>query len=172
MKENIAQRDFEFLVKNVFIPLGYDYSRLDEEKEGQEYGACIYSLNGLAIKSRTAKITPKKVGQFVTLWKRNSKEITEPHDESDLFDFYVINVRNNKKFGQFIFPKSILSKQGILTTAKKDGKRGFRVYPSWDKAINKQAVKTQSWQLKFFTEISSPSTLEILQRLYKITLGK
>ncbi len=56
--------------------------------------------------------------------------------------------------GQFIFPKSILLVKGILSDGEKDGKRGFRVYPPWDKAVNKQAKQTQQWQLQYFTDSS------------------
>ena len=51
--------------------------------------------------------------------------------------------------------KSILSKPG------KEGKRGFRVYPDWDKVENKQAEKTQKWQLEFFLELSSKTTFDV-----------
>jgi len=53
-----------------------------------------------------------------------------------------------------------LSKQGIITTAKKDGKRGFRVYPRWDKVQNSQAKRTQKWQLNYFYKIDENIDLE------------
>jgi len=53
-----------------------------------------------------------------------------------------------------VFPKSELINKGIITTNKKDGKRGFRVYPKWNKTTNKQAEKTQKWQLNYFYEIN------------------
>ena len=116
------------------------------ETESREYKACQFQLNGLHIICRNAKITPKKVGQFVTCWKRNTKGITEPYSEADRCDLYVINVQSGDNIGQFVFPKSVLIEKGIISTDKKDGKRGFRVYPSWDTAISAQAVKTQKWQ--------------------------
>ena len=45
--------------------------------ESTEYNACSYTVNGQKIIERTAKITPKKIGQFVTCWKRNIDGITE-----------------------------------------------------------------------------------------------
>jgi len=118
--------------------------------ESIEYKACSYTIDALNIVERTAKITPTKKGQFVTCWKRNSDGITEPHKYSDNLDFFYIKVVSGEKSGLFKFPKEALIKNGILSTDKKDGKRGFRVYPIWDTPTNKQALKTQDWQLKYF----------------------
>lgn len=120
------------------------------EPESQEYGACRFEISGRKIISRNSKITPKKVGQFVTVWKRSTEGITQPLDDADDFDLLVINVQDSELLGQFVFPKSILAQKGILTTGEKEGKRGFRVYPSWDKPTSTQAIKTQKWQLQFF----------------------
>ena len=141
-------------------------SEFEEELESKEYCACRFKLNGLNIICRNAKITPKKVGQFVTFWKRNKSGITEPLNENDRFDFYVINVSRENKLGQFIIPKSKLIDKGIISTNKKDGKRGFRVYPSWDTPNNKQAERTQKWQLNYFVEIDNKSDLKLVGNLY------
>ena len=58
-----------------------------------------------------------------------------------------------KKKGVFKFSKEVLIKHGIVSTEKKDGKRGFRVYPIWDKTTSKQAIKAQIWQLEYFSII-------------------
>ena len=119
------------------------------------------------------KITPKKVGQFVTFWKRNGNEPIEPLNEADKIDFYVVNVRAEIKFGQFVFPKSILIKKGIVSTDKKEGKRGFRVYPLWNITGNKQATKTQKWQLNYFLQVDSFTDLKRAKELYgKRGVGK
>ena len=121
-----------------------------QNTESQEYKACSYEVNGEKIIERTAKITPKKIGQFVTCWQRNANGITEPFKNTDDFDFFFIKVKKKEKSGVFKFSKEVLIKNGIVSTEKKDGKRGFRVYPIWDKPTNKQAIKTQSWQLTYF----------------------
>jgi hypothetical protein len=77
-------------------------------------------------------------------------------------------VRTEKKFGQFVFPKSVLIKKGIISTRKKEGKRAFRVYPNWDVAKNKQAERTQKWQLDYFYEINATTDLQKVTGLYKI----
>lgn len=107
-------------------------------------------MNNTFVHSRLSKITPKKIGQFVTFWTRNKNGITEPFKEEDNFDFLIINVNYENRCGQFVFPKSTLIKQGIISTITKEGKRGFRVYPIWDITESKQAIRTQKWQLNFF----------------------
>jgi len=130
-------------------------SNYQQEIESTEYHACSYQIEGIKIIERTAKITPKKIGQFVTCWKRNANGITEPYKHSDELDFFFIKVKNEEKSGVFKFPKEVLTKYGILSTEKKDGKRGFRVYPSWDKPTSKQAIKTQHWQINYFINESN-----------------
>lgn len=137
------------------------------EKESKEYDACRFDLNGQKIISRSSKITPTKPGQFVTFWKRNKKGIIEPFNEFDEIDFYVINAKAENEFGQFVFPRSVLIEKGIISTAKKEGKRGFRVYPKWDIASNKQADKTQKWQLDYFYEINGSTCFKNANKLYK-----
>ena len=136
------------------------------ETESKEYDACRFQLNGLNIFSRNAKITSKKAGQFVTFWKRNENRPIEPFDENDQIDFYAVNVRTENQFGQFIFPKSVLIKKGIISTEKKEGKRAFRVYPNWDSVKNKQAERTQKWQLNYFYIINSSTDLKKVNQLY------
>lgn len=124
------------------------------EPEGKEYEACTFKLNNFKIINRTAKTTPKKVGQFVTFWKRNEEGITTPFSYEDDFNFYIINIQHNDRKGQLILPKSILAEKGIITTDQKEGKRGFRVYAPWDVTTNKQAQKTQQWQVQYFYTLS------------------
>lgn len=136
------------------------------ETESKEYNACRFQLNGLNILSRSSKITPKKIGQFVTFWKRNGNGPIEPFNEKDPIDFYIVNVRSENQFGQFVFPKLALIKKGIISTKKKEGKRAFRVYPNWDTAKNKQAERTQKWQLNYFYQINSSTDLQKVMALY------
>lgn len=136
------------------------------EEEGKEYNACRFLLSGHVIISRNSKITPKKVGQFVTFWKRSKGGPIEPFNASDNIDFFIVNVAYEDKLGQFVFPKSILLKKGILSTNIKEGKRAFRVYPDWDLVTSKQALKTQQWQLKYFYTINTKTNLEEVSALY------
>lgn len=137
-----------------FLSEDFQITHFSKEAESQEYKACCFQLNSFFIIGRTSKITPKKIGQFVTVWKRNENGITQPFDVSDRFDFFVINAQNESNFGQFVFPKSVLLKQGIVSTDFKGGKRGFRLYPPWDEPKSKQATKTQKWQVEYFLKLN------------------
>ncbi len=155
------------IIKEIYDTCSLEISDFKIEPESKEYGACRFKLNGLDILSRNAKITPKKIGQFVTFWKRNGNGPIEPFNVSDGIDFYIVNVRAKNKFGQFVFPKSVLIKKGIISTDKKEGKRAFRVYPSWDTPKNKQAESTQKWQLGYFYEINDSVDYTMISELYK-----
>ena len=157
----------EEINNQVYKKLGFVISYFTEEQESKEYDACKFDLNRLHVLSRTAKITPKKVGQFVTFWQRNNNGVIAPYDEIDDVDFFIVNVELDNRLGQFVFPKSILIKKGILTTNTKEGKRAFRVYPNWDLPKSKQAEKTQKWQLDYFYEIDKSTDLEKVDALYK-----
>ena len=161
--------EFKYILENVYTKCKFSISSLAKEAESDEYSACTYRLNTFSVKFRVAKITPKKIGQFVTLWKRNTEGVTEPYAISDSIDLVVICVRDNQNFGQFVFPKSALVKHGIFSTPTKDGKRGFRVYPPWDKTNNTQAKKTQQWQVDYFLDLASknPLNIERAKELYK-----
>jgi hypothetical protein len=145
----------------VYDPSGFVLTNLQMHLESIEYGACYFTLNGKNIQYRVAKTTPTKTGQFVTIWKRNKDGITEPFDISDELDFIIITSKSGNDFGQFIFPKSVLAAQGVITSNGKEGKRGIRVYPPWDIPTNKQAQKTQSWQIKYFLTIHENDTTDL-----------
>lgn len=136
----------------ILIVMSEEIQNLKFHDEAAEYEGCEYTLGRHKFIQRTAKVTPKKDGQFVTLWKRNRQGITAPFTESDDFDFVAILCHKGSKSGCFLFPKDILSEKGILQISgkKASGKRGFRVYPTWDKPTNKQALNTQKWQQEYF----------------------
>lgn len=149
------------LAKKFYNNYGFLFSDLKIQKESIEYDACTFQLNGKSIIHRSSKITPTKIGQFVTIWKRNKDGQTSPYQMVDDFDFIIISSKNKDLFGQFIFPKSILLAQGIIASNKKSGKRGIRVYPPWDTTSNKQAQKTQQWQLEYFIDLTAPISVDI-----------
>jgi len=154
-------QDF-YIVKDLYAKHGLRVTELCEDPESAEYAACSYKLNGLAVKFRFSKITPKKTGQFVTIWKRNDEGITQPFDETDELDFVIVCSRQETNFGQFIFPKAVLVQKGIITGNGKPGKRGIRVYPPWDTTNNKQAIKTQQWQMKYFFDLQHGTSRELM----------
>lgn len=136
----------------VYKPLNFHNSIPQIEADNAEYGAYFFILQGRRVKFRVAKITPTKIGQFVTVWKRVGKQ-TQPYDALDPFDLLVICTRRGDLFGQFVLPKSVLIQQAILSVGGKGGKRALRAYPPWDQATSRQAQNTQRWQLNYFVEI-------------------
>lgn len=142
----------EFIIAQTlyFSSLKLKISNLITNTESTEYEACSYKINNRVLISRKAKITPKKIGQFVTIWKRDVNGITAPYTDTDSFDYFIISCHREEQSGVFIFPKTVLIEKGIISSTKKEGKRGFRVYPSWDKPNNKTSIKTQEWQLNYF----------------------
>lgn len=143
-------KEIDLLQNLVFEKVQLLLKNLEKDAECEEYFGYNFHLNQFKIKFRKAKITPKKTGQFVTIWKRNLNRKTEPFKNTDDFDFYIIFTEQKKNSGFFIFPKNILSKRNILSTQSKEGKRGFRLYPNWDFPENKQAQKAKIWQTEFF----------------------
>ena len=162
------QNDLQLAEKLLYKESGFQLQNLIWNSESTNYGACSFELNGKLIQYRVANITPTKIGQFVAIWKRNNKGITAPFDVADLLDFLIISVRESESFGQFIFPKSVLVSKGIISQNEKGGKRGIRVYAPWDKPINKQAIKTQGWQVNYFVEIREnlPVDVELIKRIF------
>ena len=154
--------------EQLYDSCGFECSLPEKEKESAQYGAYSFQLNNKSIVFRVAKITLTKIGQFVTLWKRIDNGPIQPFDFTDAIDLIVISIRKDNRVGQFVFPKLVLSEKGIITTITKEGKRAIRVYPPWDETINKQAQKTQQWQLDYFLEIPSDEAVNIedAKRLY------
>jgi hypothetical protein len=110
-------------------------------------------MNNMQVRFRAGKTTPKKMGQFVVLWKRALNGLITPFDVLDPIDLFIISARYDKYFGQFVFPKKILHEKGFIAEKNKGGKRAMRIYPPWDNTKNNQANKTQLWQLQYFFEI-------------------
>lgn len=145
-------KEFLYLEKLFSDITTFKISQPTVELESTEYGACRFLLNNSNVLFRTAKITPTKMGQFVTLWKRINQGPIQPFENTDFIDLFIITAAKENQFGLFIFPKSVLITKEIVSD-KKEGKRAIRVYPPWDITTSKQAQKTQKWQLDYFVEI-------------------
>ena len=59
----------------IFGTLKLNMIELSIEKECLDYSGYNFKVKNFKMKFRKAKITPKKVGQFVTLWE---KKCTKP----------------------------------------------------------------------------------------------
>lgn len=165
---NTFHTDLKTAKEMVYDLCNFEFKNLLVNIESIEYGACTFELESKKILHRVSKITPTKNGQFVTLWKRNQNGKTEPFDLNDDIDFIIITARKDDNLGQFIFPKSALVDNQIMSQNGKSGKRGFRVYPPWDKPENKQAEKTQNWQQNYFFTIKPDGSTnpDLLKKLF------
>lgn len=150
----IAHPDLLLVEELVYKPSGLAIQNLKTEDESTGYGASEFTIENRSVKFRVGKITPTKVGQFVTFWKRLGEGPILPYEFNDSFDFLVVSVRAENHFGQFVFPKTVLCEKGIVSCNGKEGKRAMRIYPPWDKTDNSQAKKTQAWQLHYFIKLS------------------
>jgi len=61
-----------------------------------------------------------------------------------------ISLRCLEHFGQFVFPKAVFYKNGIVSQDGALGKRAMRIYPPWGIPSSRQAKNTQASQLHFF----------------------
>lgn len=138
------------------------------ESESQEYCAYTFTLSNVQIKFRVAKTTPTKVGQFVTIWKRVGNGPIMPCDLSDSTDIYIVCVQEGKNVGQFVFPKSALASQNVLSRSGKGGKRAIRVYAPWVRTESSQAHATKEWQNKYFINLTDPKKIDLehVRKLY------
>lgn len=159
--------ELKYLDKILFEVFQLRISNIIKDVESTDYLGHTFDVGALKIVFRKSKITPKKNGQFVTLWKRNSNNNTEPFNEFEKFDFCIILAEETNTRAYFVFPKNELVKQGILSSKTKEGKRGFRVYPSWTTTENKQATKTQLWQTNYFIN-GSITSCEIKEQFIEI----
>ena len=148
-------------------PAGLRITSMVKDAESEDYDGLNLLCNGnVRIKYRQAKLTPRKAGNFVAIWNRSASGETEPFTLSDPFDFYMIAVQSESRSGFFMFPKQALADNGVLTNGPKEGKRGFRLYPDWVEAPNRQALKTQQWQSEYFVDLDRKDAAARLRRIY------
>jgi hypothetical protein len=160
-------RDFSEVYHKIYKSSGLIITSMPiKEVESSDYGAYNLMINNLIIKFRSAKITPTKLGAFVTLWKRNDKGQIVPLDINDPFDLFIICVRDGDYFGHFVFSKDVLLQEGVVSCENNKGKRAIRVYAPWVKPISSQAIKTQKWQIKYFVDLSGSINLDLVNQLY------
>lgn len=159
-------QEIEFKILN---PCDLKILTIQQDQENTDYSGVTIHFKDYKMKFRNAKITPKKIGQFVTFWKKNADHKNEPYHLNDDFDYYIVAAKQQERFGFFFFSKQVLAEENILTNDKKLGKMGFRVYPVWDFPTNKQAAKTKQWQSDYFVElnISEQKYMEKFKSIFK-----
>ena len=102
---DVISSDLMHFKEYVYDRCGFILTNFSRSPESEEYDACSFLLNGKSVQYRASKITPAKVGQFVTIWRRNKAGVTEPFNITDDLDFIIITAKRGDETGQFIFPK-------------------------------------------------------------------
>ena len=157
------------VIRNVYLPAGLQLTgRAQREAESAEYGAARLELDGQHVVFRVAKITPIKLGQFVTLWKRPAGSAPAALDSTDAIAFVVVSVSDAGHHGQFVFDQQTLIAKGVMSLNGTGGKCAMRVYPPWVKPVAKQAIKTQQWQVQHFVALGEDASAEQIRRLFRV----
>lgn len=139
----------------------FENAMVTPEDQNSDYEAGHVTIGSGVWRIRTARITPKKPGAFVAVWKRSAEGNTEPFDGTDACEGLMVFVDETTRFGVFRFTREHLAELGVTRSASSSGKRGFRVYPSWHENLNKQALSTQHAQAAGF------KTLEVQGTAYR-----
>lgn len=172
------------VVRELFTPLGLAVVSETAEPDNAEYGGMLVSVSGLdrldpegvrtsdapeatthaqaqaqaqaQVRVRSGKITPTKVGLFVTHWRRTADGTTGPFDADDSADTLLVTAAEDGPHparGVFVFDRASLVAHGIVARDGRGGKRGFRVYPPWSLTAPGQAARTQRWQVEHFVPL-------------------
>ncbi|PGS43787.1 mep operon protein MepB [Bacillus cereus] len=164
-KGGIFLNKFNNAIRNlnniIYKPNELIITNLKGEQQNAEYAGCLFHLNNKTIRFRVSKITPNKIGQFVSFWEKDDSLKNQAFAYEAAPDLLVITCFDDNKLGQFIFPKEILLKEKILKTQSQKGKMAMRIYPLWDTPVSNQAKKSQMWQLQYFVDLSDPNNLPI-----------
>lgn len=145
----------------VYKPNNLMITNLKEEKQNAEYAGCLFHLNNKTIRFRKSKVTPNKIGQFVSFGRKMKICRNRAFSYEAAPDLLVITCIADNKLGQFIFPKEVLLKEKILRTQSQTGKMAMRIYPVWDTTVSNQAKRSQTWQLHYFVDLSDSNNLPI-----------
>jgi hypothetical protein len=121
------------------------------ETQNSDYESGIVQIGEEAWRIRTARNTPTKPGAFVAFWQRNVAGNTTPFSDDDPAAGLLVFVEQHDRRGVFRFTRAHLTELGV-TSGRRQGKRGFRVYPSWCAGLNIQATITQRAQAPAFQE--------------------
>lgn len=162
------EHTISFLIKHIYTPVGLVLQELTAEEQNAEYEGCTFMLDESTVRFRTAKVTQKKIGQFVAIWEKDEHNKNRPFFYEQSPEFLVVNTFTVEHKGQFVFPKKVLLEKGVLSSKSKKGKMAIRVYPAWDTPASKQAIATQKWQQPFFLDFTEALHLERVEKLYEM----
>lgn len=126
-------------------------AEVSPEMQNGDYESGLVEIGDEAWHIRTARNTPTKAGAFVAFWQRDAEGRTTPFSDDAIAAGLLVFVEQHGRRGVFRFTDLHLAELGI-TSGRRPGKRGFRVYPSWCACLNAQAAATQRAQAPAFWE--------------------
>lgn len=144
----------------------FSFENLHYKRQNEEYEGTTFSINTHTFRSRLAKSTPKKKGYFVAFWEKDITDKNQPFLYENSPDKLIITILDGQLSGQFIFPKEVLLKKGILKSKTSNGKIAMRIYPTWVHDLNKTAARTQEWQMNHFIDTSITVDKKMFNSLY------
>ena len=99
-------------------------------------------------------------------WEKDQANKNQAYAYDTAPDFLMVYCASENATGLFVFPKDILLKHGILSSADLKGKMGFRVYPPWETTLNKQATASQKWQGSCFFDLGDARARKALSETF------
>ena len=148
---------FDWYVEH-FLGLRTGVVSVAPEEQNSDYESGLVVLSGQHWRLRTARVTPRKAGGFVAVWRRSEQGATEPFEaDEDVTGLAVFVVEEDHRRGVFWFTAAHLRELGITSSRGHPGKRGFRVYPPWCTGLNRQASRTQAAQAPAFMRLGATS---------------
>lgn len=123
------------------------------EEQNSDYESGLAVIDDERWHIRTARNTPKKPGAFVAVWSRDAAGNTVPLPMDDPARGLLVFVTDGERRGVFRFTAEHLRGLGVTATARRPGKRGFRVYPAWCRDLNERAAASQAAQASAFIEL-------------------
>lgn len=103
---NKFNKTLAYINELLYEPNNLTIKDIHEETQNSDYGAGLFQLNSKSVRFRVAKITPNKIGQFVSFWEKDETNKNQAFSYDNATDLLVINTFNdNGDFGQFVFPK-------------------------------------------------------------------
>lgn len=139
-------------IEKIETILGGQLENIVIETQNAEYNGVTFDFNEEKYRFRTGKITPKKKGAFVVMWKKDENNKNEPYHVDNFPDYLCVIIEDDEQ-GFLLIPRKELVKNKVISSDGINGKMGFRIYLPDEKELNATARRTQKWQQNFYYKI-------------------